>query len=237
VGVTLARRGRRSLLADSATLSQCLAGRWAAEGLEHVPAHGPVCLVVNHWQRPGLWIGWGGALIGWLVGRRRGGADPPVRWLVLADLRLTALGRERHIRIAGYFIARAAYAWGMVPLSLAPRAAGRRAAALRALRDAARRGEVIGFFPEGYRGAAGPLGQAAPGATRVLAWLAAAGVALVPVALYEAQGKLQVRFGAALRVAAGEVEPAVMPALAALLPAALRGAWAGAVAHDAWRAP
>jgi hypothetical protein len=86
----------------------------------------------------------------------------------------------------------------------------------------------VGFFPEGHHGQAGTLGSPLPGAGRFLGWLERSGVALVPAAIYEAEGRLVVRCGPQLRLAGrGEdgVAAQVMEALAALLPAPYRGAW------------
>ena len=100
----------------------------------------------------------------------------------------------------------------------------------------------MGVFPEGHRGVAGPLGEPAPGATRLLASLAAQGVTLVPVGVHEAGGAMVVRIGEPIRGQLGDstagafgpadrvpaIETQVMPALAAQLPGALRGRWGAA---------
>lgn len=237
---SILRRRRRSLREDGASVVHQLAGRWEAEGIEHIPAQGPVCLVLNHWQRRDLWIGWTGALIGELVTQQRPSADPPVHWLVLSELRLPLFGTERHLSGLDVFLRRVAYAWQMVPLSLAPRAAAQRGGALRVLARLAADGRVIGFFPEGHGGRAGPLGDPLPGVGRFIAWLARQGVAIIPATTHETRGKLVARFGPCLASApalAEEPSPAhltrddaaaaaaVMHALADLLPPAYRGRW------------
>ena len=233
LSLTIARGERRSLRADSAAVVRQLRGRWQAHGVEHVPAAGSVCLVINHWQRPGLWIGWGGSLLGFLVGRRRPLADPPVHWLVLSELRLRVFGAERHLAPADPVLRRVAHAWQMVPLSLDPSATAQRAQALRQLRALCAQGRVIGVFPEGHHGAAGAPGRALPGSGRFLASLAHRGAAIVPTALWEQDGTLQARFGPPLagidadHVVAEEAERAVMHGIAALLPAHRRPGSAG----------
>ena len=194
----IVRGERRSLRADSTAMVRHLRGAWQAEGLEHLPPSGPVCLVVNHWQRPGLWIGWGGALLGFLVGQRRPALDPPVHWLVLAELRPWLLGAEWHLPFADLVLRRVAHAWQMAPLSVEPGATASRAHALRHLLRLCAQGRVAGFFPEGHRGTAGPPGSALPGAGRFLATLARRGVAVVPAALWEEDGLLRVRIGPSL---------------------------------------
>lgn len=237
LGTDLTRGRRRSLRADNGTMVRQLSGRWRSTGLEHVPEEGPVCLVANHWQRRGLWIGWAGSLAGWLVGQRRPADDPPVRWLVLAELRLPVLGRERHLRVFDTFLHRVTYAWDLVELSLEPAAASQRAGALRALRRLAEGGKVVGFFPEGHHGAAGPLGTPLSGSGRLLRQLARRGVAVVPVAFHEQGGVLVAAFGASVTAdylaAAGDdaaLDGIAMRALAALLPAPWRGRWGKAAA-------
>jgi 1-acyl-sn-glycerol-3-phosphate acyltransferase len=226
----------RSLRADSATMVDALRGQWRVEGLEHVPATGPACLVVNHWQRRGLWIGWAGSLLGAMVSQRRPAADPPIHWLATTELRLPLLGRERRLESCDSFLRRAAGIWDMVPLSLETSAAGQRAAALRKLKRHLDAGRVVGILPEGHSGRAGPLSEPLPGVGRVVAWLSRQGVTVIPVAVCEegrsggdAESVLVARFGAPLEgplpdddLVASET---FMRALAALLPTDLRGRW------------
>ncbi len=187
------RRERNSLRQASEDCTRALEGRWEAHGVQHIPTRGPVCVVANHWQRPALWIGWGAALLTSLVGQARPDADPPVHWLALTELRLPVGGRERHLWPADPVLRRVVQAWDMVPVELERGAVGRRAGALRTLRRMALEGRVVGFFPEGHQGRAGTLGSPLPGAERFLGWLERSGVALVPAAIYEAQGRLVVR--------------------------------------------
>lgn len=222
----IVRNAEGSLRRDSAMIVSALGRQWVASGVEHLPASGAACLVLNHWQRPGLWIGWEGALLGWLVNQRRPSADPPVRWLVLSDLRWRLLGRERHLWPVDIVLGRVAYAWGMIPISASAEGTAARAAALRRLDRSIGRGEVTGFFPEGHHGTAGPLGSPAPGALRVLAWLARRGAALVPVGAWEAEGRLHASIGPPIFATTGDITHQIMPAIAAQLPPHLRGAWA-----------
>ena len=141
----------------------------------------------------------GAALLTSLVGQARPDAEPPVHWLALTELRLPVGGRERHLWPADLVLRRVAQAWEMVPVVLERGAVGRRAGALRTLRRMALDGRVVGFFPEGHDGQAGTLGSPLPGAGRFLGWLERSGVALVPAAIYEAEGRLVVRCGPQLR--------------------------------------
>src|SRR5947209_8732914 len=55
--------GRRSMLVDCAYLVSRLEPAPVIEGADLVPASGPLVIAANHYQRPGLWIGWAGAVV------------------------------------------------------------------------------------------------------------------------------------------------------------------------------
>jgi chlorobactene glucosyltransferase len=223
---------RHSLHKASAAMAQAMAGQWQVEGIDRIPAVGPVCLVSNHWQRPGLWIGWVGGLLGWLVSQRRPTFDPPVHWLVTTETRLSLFGIEWHVSVLDVLLRRVAHVWSLVPVDPSPRALGRRATALRTLRSLAAKEKVIGIFPEGHRGIAGPLGEPVPGTERVLAWLQRQGVTLVPVAVFETEGGVITRIGRPIDDLSAEEANAetIMCTIAALLPPELRGRYATNVA-------
>ncbi len=180
----------RSFAADTAMLEGALPRRPIVEGVEHLPANGAVVLVVNHYQRPGLWIGWAGAAITCVVHRARGG-DPPVRWTVVAD--------SRHGRYvlpgSAWIFGGIARAWSMVPMPTARSGVHGRAAALRRLQTLVRAGEIVGIFPEGAGGRAGVPGDALPGVGRWLRHQAESGAVVVPIAVAEREGTLAVRLG------------------------------------------
>jgi SAM-dependent methyltransferase len=180
----------RSVAADAATLEAALPRRPAIDGVEHLPVGGGVVLVANHCQRPGLWIGWAGAAITAAVRRHRSG-DPPVRWTVVADVRVGSW------RLPGsdWLFRGVARAWTMVPMPTATGDVRGRASALRRLETLVRAGAVVGIFPEGAGGRAGVPGDARPGVGRWLRRQAEAGAAVVPVAVAERDGALAVRFG------------------------------------------
>lgn len=229
LSIALSRQQRHSLLSASFSVAQALAGQWEAEGVDRIPRTGAVCLVVNHWQRPGLWVGWIGGLLGWLVSLRRPSADPPVRWLVTTEWRSPVLGTERHLFLLDTFLRRVTQTWGLIPLDPHPKAVAQRATALRSLGACADRGEVIGIFPEGHRGHAGRLGTPVEGMGRVLSWLLHRDVVIIPVGVHESAGRLIVRVGQPLKEIApnDDGEAHIMHAVANLLPEALRGQWSG----------
>ena len=186
----LVQRRPRSFLADCQAMLKQVDVTWV-DG-ENVPTTGPFCLVANHYQRPGLWIGWTGALVSVAVAERRGGEVP--RWLVLGDLPIQ-LGRWRFsLPGAAWAFERVATVWGLVPMTGFENAVNR-AHSLRRLLGLLRAGEGAGFFPEGASGTAARLGPALPGTGRFLRLLARRGVAIIPVGVREADGKLVARFG------------------------------------------
>ena len=63
-------RGKRRSLAEDAALAACLLDpQPRIEGSEHIPASEPFILVGNHYQPPGVWIGWVAAAITAAVAR------------------------------------------------------------------------------------------------------------------------------------------------------------------------
>jgi 1-acyl-sn-glycerol-3-phosphate acyltransferase len=186
----LIRRRHRSFLADCQAMVAQIAGVW--EDVDYLPSRGPVCLVANHYQRRGLWIGWAGALISVAVADRRHGQTP--RWLVLGDLPWRIGPGTVPFPGARWAFHRVADAWGLVPTT-GFRDPGDRAASLRRLIHLARDSEVIGLFPEGPSGTSDRLRPALPGLGRFLALLQRRGVVVIPVGVREENGKLVARFG------------------------------------------
>jgi hypothetical protein len=123
----------------------------------------------------------------------------------------------------------------MPPMPPDPADVAARAAAVRRVLAYARRAPrpVIGLAPEGRDYPGGVLGAPPPGAGRFILQLAAHGLEIAPVGVYEADGGLVVSFGPRFRLGAGEGLAAeardlaasrpVMRAIAAQLPVYLRG--------------
>lgn len=198
VGRSLLGGRRRSLAADCAALVGGLAARPAVDGLEHIPATGPVALALNHWQRPGLWIGWLGAVVTDAVARVRR-ADPPVAWLVVDAWRIRRFGgRPRELPATRWAFARVASMWGMTTIPGPDAPVGARARAVRSWLEGTETGDgpALGFFPEGETGTSGPPGEPVRGTDHLLGVLRRRDTALVPVAVWEDGGRLFARFGA-----------------------------------------
>ncbi len=74
-------------------------------GVEYLPQSGAFIIVANHYQRPGMWIGWVGALVVEAVNAIRP-ARTPLRIVVTDTQRMTVRGRERIVPLSGWFLKR-----------------------------------------------------------------------------------------------------------------------------------
>src|SRR5690348_16337564 len=103
--VSMLRGQPRDVLADARRMLRGLASPSLVTGVEHVPTHGPVVVIANHYQRWDLWIGWTGALLMDAIGR-------PIHWLALRELRLG--GGE--LPLTRRLFSRVAATYGFVPV-------------------------------------------------------------------------------------------------------------------------
>jgi len=196
VGRDLIQGKRRSLMLDSTRLIQSLTPPVQVSGHEHIPPVGLLLVTANHWQRPGLWIGWAGALIGDALSRKRG-SDSPIHWLVV-DAWRTGYGTDRPFEVPGtrWIFRRVAHMYGMTTMG-GPRES--RLGQARALRAWSRGIEgssvALGLFPEGETGANGPPGPALPGVAHLISHVARRQVPVLPVAVWEEGATLRGRFG------------------------------------------
>ncbi|MBF6589878.1 MAG: hypothetical protein IVW57_05010 [Ktedonobacterales bacterium] len=231
----------RSFKEDCALAVRCLPRPPRIEGQEHVPAHGSVVLVANHYQRRDLWIGW----VGGLLCTALWSARPEMVCHFVVEDRAVLDGAS--INWTRPIFARVARVWDLVLVTPAEaRDANADGSRRRALRDCLRRLRrpdgrpvCLCIMPEGISG--GTRGLIAPvaGSGRSLLALASAGALLLPAAVWEdADGALHARFGPAWRPA---IPPGMVPAaydgwagddamrrIAALLPETFRGVYADA---------
>lgn len=185
-------------------------------------------LVGNHYERPGLWAGWGAMVLDAAV-QRRTGRD--LRWLMVSELLDFWLGPWRVPRpLLRWIFARfvGVYGFGLVSARESGSVGG-----VGGLRMAARvlaAGEPLAIMPEGT--ASFELREARPGVGEALAWLSKGGVPMVPVGVFEREGVLTAAFGPPVQLPAVESGKAerdralrdhVMLAIGRLLPEALWG--------------
>ncbi|MBI2910905.1 MAG: hypothetical protein HYY05_02095 [Chloroflexi bacterium] len=239
--VALASGQRRDLARDARRILRHSSVPPCIEGPERIPAEGPIIVVANHYERPGLWNVWGTMLISATVAGRRQERAPS--WVMADDwpgFRLA--GIPFPAALVRWTYRRLARCYGFVQLPLRPAEVAGRARALRAAarllvsRDAP---PSLGYFPEGDVSEA--LIEARPGSGTALLVLSRREVPLIPVAVHERQGRLTLTVGEPFRLAVPEGLPRelqdeaarrhVMLAIGRMLPPALWGFYAEDLSH------
>jgi 1-acyl-sn-glycerol-3-phosphate acyltransferase len=207
---------------------------------DHIPPEGPFVLVANHYERPGLKVFWGGMLVSHAVFQRRT-AGRSLHWLMTSEWYNYRLGPiPVPVSVLRWLFRRIGRVYGLV---IVPRAAERgvgRAAAVRTILDVVRgRGEAIGLFPEAI--GTGRLIRPAPGVGQFLLSLSSRGIPILPVGIFEEEGRLTAAFGPPFSIEVpsdvGKEErerraaEQVMVSIGRLLPAELWGVYAEAIAQ------
>jgi len=196
----------------------------------HIPARGPMLVVINHYSRPGF--------AAWWIALSISAALPmDVHWLMTSAWNhlgpLTPASR--------WLFPRLAQVYGFTPTPPMPpnpaETASRVQAVRQVLRVARRPGAVIGLAPEGCDQPDGILGRPPPGSGRFIRQLAKTCHPILPVGFYEDRGGLCLQFGPPFELApaaggsqAAQDEDAsrqVMAAIARQLPERLRGVYDG----------
>jgi hypothetical protein len=233
---------RRSFTADGRRLLSRLSIPPRIVGEEHIPAREPFVVIANHYQRPGLWVVWGGLLISTAVARRRQEL-PEVRWAVAGEWRGRLVGPlPWPAPFLRWLFRRLAATFGHIVVPTADfMSAGRAQAAramLRTLRPPAGAAAPppLGLFPEAGNSPDRSLQRPDRGVGRLLLHLCRGGTPVLPAALCEGDGALTVTFGPPVTLepsqtagdeAADTVLDALMLAVARLLPASMRGPYSG----------
>jgi hypothetical protein len=219
---------RRSFHADSQALVKGIHPPVCILGAENIPSKGYILLLVNHFSRPGFGIWWANFAIC--------AAIPRETRVVMANA-WTFTGQPwagiKHAAMS-WFLARITAVYHFLPMpSLSPHATTTpqaRAAGVRGIIQAVRCDPdvIIVLAPEGGDSPDGKLSLPAVGTGRFIQHLADMGMTLQPVGIYEENGRLFIRFGAAFELPAAvslspqqideQVRRAVFSGLAGFLP-------------------
>jgi len=204
-------------------------------GVDNMPASGPFVLVANHYQRPGLWMGWAAMIAGKIIHECRGRR---VRWIAISewdDYRLAGIPVPSPA--TRYVFGRFYEVFGFIAMPPMRASIQERAAAVRCAMEAIASGDVIGLFPEGTVGETPALLEAREGSGGFLLALSKQAAPIIPLALYEEAGRLRVAFGPpvsleeATTTSRSERDAVarrlVMEAIAAMMPGELRGFYSG----------
>lgn len=202
-------------------------------GEDRLPETGPFIVVANHYERPGLWMAWAAGAISNLV-MLRAGQD--LHWIAIQEWEQFSLhGIPIPTAVTRALFERAFRAYGIIAMPPASAPVAGRAAAMRSALRAIKKGELIGLMPEGDVGSTPELLPAREGAGTFLLLLAGAGAPIVPVGLYEEEGRFVTQIGDPFTLSVPADLPAegrdlwarerVMHAIRDLLPPALWGVY------------
>jgi 1-acyl-sn-glycerol-3-phosphate acyltransferase len=242
---------RRSFAADSRRTMRANPPLPTVIGLENVPLQGPFIIVANHYETTTFAMHFAGMAASAAVAQRRPDS-PEIRWI------MTSEWHGRHIGpipiplwLIRWVFGRVALLYGFVSM---PRLESDRAGRATAVREAAaivnpptveggekrRQGEPIGLMPEAT--GKGTLIEAMPGTGLFLHMLSRRGVPLLPVGLYEEEGRPTVRFGEPFTLQVERMadrqeqdrlaREQVMVAIGRLLPRHMWGFYASAIAES-----
>jgi hypothetical protein len=225
-------RKRRSFAKDARLCVSLLEPPLQVLGLENIPSQGPCLVTSNHYAHPGFQAWWITLTISACL-------PFELHWVMTDAWRFEgrpfAAQLESLSRHLFRGIARAYDFTSMPPMPPREDEAERRAQAVRSLLRYARRHTcpAIGLAPEGYDISGGVLGLPPPGVGRLIVHLLPYTQHILPVAIYEDQGLLCLRFGEPYTpnipadskndVVDHLVSDTIMCAIALLLPSHLRG--------------
>jgi 1-acyl-sn-glycerol-3-phosphate acyltransferase len=225
------QRRPRSFRRDAQRLVSQLSSPLRVEGEIPDVTHGSWLVVVNHYSRPGFRAWWFSMAISATLPRE-------VCWITTSTLTFPDRLRSATVTPASrWFLRRVARLYGFIPMPpMPPRPSeieDRAASVRQALRRAAQPEVLMGLAPEGGDMPGGLLTQPPAGSGRFLWHLARRGLRILPVGAFEAGGCLRLRFGVPFDLPPSLPPPVeasashrVMSAIAACLPAEVRGAYA-----------
>ena len=183
----------RSLAHDALTVLAQMPELPRVRGADLIPEDGRFVVVANHYERPGLWMGWSALLISHVVQTR---TSLETHWIAIQEWEAFSLwGIDIPRWLIRSVFERAFSTYGIIAMPPSDAPAAARAAAMRTSTGEARRGSILGLMPEGTVGATPELLHAREGAGLFLLLLAATGIRILPVGLYEERGRLVAHFG------------------------------------------
>ena len=202
------------------------------EGRQFIPTCGPGLVVANHYTRAGL-PAW------WFVLAISSQLPVDIHWVITAAWTFPGRPYAQTLeQVSRWALTKIARCYGFSTMPPMPPKPGETLARAKAVRQVLSYiqnypNSIIGIAPEGKDNPGGILGWPEPGTGRFLLHLAAHGMPLIPVAVYESEGVLTVNFGSAyqLAVPAGltnqrrdsQASRVVMQSIARLMPVRMRG--------------
>lgn len=230
-------RRRRDTWQDAATLVDSMQPQPVVHGIENVPERGPFVIMPNHYERKDkVWVGWGAMVLTTAIARARSRENvPAIRW-VMTDTWADCYIGPIHVdpRLLGWVLQGFSNVYGIIrmPAHDLPDHDARRAQSGMALRQMLRaldKGQVVAVHPEA--GGFETMIEPKPGAGRVLSAFDRRKVPIIPVGVFEQDGRLTVRFGPQMKTGSlARLDDAAagllaMRTIAALVPPANRGCY------------
>ncbi len=246
IGLSALLKRRRSFRQDAHSLVERLQPPLQVFGREHIPVDRDYILTINHYSRPGFDAWWLALAVSSVV-------EKDIHWMMTGEWTFSGHWYAGLLRpLSRWLFARLSRVYGFTttpPIPPEERTAQARAEAVRQIIDVARQNTpkpVIGLSPEGRDFSGGVLGRPPYGSGRFIYQLNKIGYAILPVGVYEEDGRFCVRFGSAYGLGnphshtSGEVHPTtlrlvtqrqidllltrtIMRRIAVLLPECLRG--------------
>ncbi len=230
-------RRRRNTWRDATTLVNGMDPQPVVQGISNVPQSGPFVIMPNHYERKDkVWVGWGAMVITAAIARERDVRNVPmIRW-VMTDTWADCFIGPIHVSpgLLGWVLQGFSDVYGIIrmPAHDLPDHDARRAQsgmALRQMLKALDKGQIVAVHPEA--GGFETMIEPKPGAGRVLSAFDRRGVPIIPVGVFEQDGRLTVRFGSRMeqgtlaRLDDATAGRTAMTTIAALVPPANRGCY------------